>query len=312
MKISLILYLFHPDLWNEFKFLLYPIKDKIKLYLGLCEENDNSFVIKDSQFNFDTKITFHKNYGADVASFLDQLQSVEEEFFIKLHSKKSFLGIKNHINWRSVLLHDLIGNKYIFEKNLSLIKNEKIGCVCSRNLLVKSNLEKEISKKKIKEICEILSINTNKKEYFCAGNMFLSKTQLFLKVFENNFEKINNLLKQEKKKVFEKQTGTYSHSLERIFGYIISSENLKFAFAYNDPIFILNNKSPNKKYLSMIRLYNNNVYILENINIFGTILKENKEEIIIKWKNIDKNQKYIFIKKKYIKNQNFEQEILIN
>jgi hypothetical protein len=62
----------------------------------------------------------------------------------------------------------------------------------------------------------------------------------------------------------------------------------------------------------MIRLYNNNVYILENINIFGTILKENKEEIIIKWKNIDKNQKYIFIKKKYIKNQNFEQEILIN
>ena len=56
----------------------------------------------------------------------------------------------------------------------------------------------------------------------------IKKSCLFLKYFNNkNLKIISKLLDKEIGDVKDIESGTYTHSLERIFGYIISAEGMR-------------------------------------------------------------------------------------
>jgi len=123
MKTAILLYLYHLDLWEEYKNLLLQNCENYDLFLGVCADNNNDYVINDYKNNFkNSHIQILKNKGVDIGPFLKQLEILDENtypFFIKLHSKKSL--IKN-LNWRVNLVDSLIGNKFTYLKNLELIK----------------------------------------------------------------------------------------------------------------------------------------------------------------------------------------------
>ena len=138
--IAVILYLYHVDLWDEFKTLLLPFQKDIKLYLGLSSKQQSKNIETEAKNIFDSTVTYHDNYGADVAPFLNQLSLVNTKYFIKIHSKKSLYGAYNQINWRKILLYDLLGSKNLFYNNLKKIsQNSKIGIIGSKNLLLNNN-----------------------------------------------------------------------------------------------------------------------------------------------------------------------------
>lgn len=296
-KIAVCLYLYYTDLWPEFKQLLLPFAKNIKLYIGLCKDN----AIIDDFKDFDYQISLHKNYGADVAPFLYQLQNVSEEVFIKLHSKKSLWGFKYHINWRHFILNDFIGCKALFQSNIkTLISNKNYGALCNKHLLVNNREFK--NSKHISKISEILKLDYNylKNSQFVAGNMFMAKTNIYKKYFDKNTcFKIDNLLRQEVGKVDDSLHGTFSHAMERIFGYIIKNENLNFCYPKHKLIKIINNQAPNKKYFSMIKMYNNYCYLVEDPNVYGYY---NESENTITWYHLDKEikQAYKIVKKNTI------------
>jgi len=299
-KISVILYLYHIDLWNEFKNLLMPFKKNIKLYLCLCNENKEQIEIVDFvKTNFDSNISFYDNYGADISSFLQVLEKIQEPYFIKLHSKKSLLGSYNQIKWRHILLHDFLGNKDIFYHNYKQIStNSDCGIIGNKYLL--STNKESYHKDKIQELCNILKINyKNITNYsFFGGNMFMSRTQLFKKHFLPYQDILQNLLSKERNKVIEKETGTYSHSLERLFGYIISLSNLNFYYTTHPTTVILNDKAPDGKF-NLIKLYNNDCYLREDLNVYGQIIDDSKNEFTIQWHHMQDKpiQKYERINK---------------
>ena len=115
--IAVILYLYHVDLWDEFKTLLLPFQKDIKLYLGLSSKQQSKNIETEAKNIFDSTVTYHDNYGADVAPFLNQLSLVNTKYFIKIHSKKSLYGAYNQINWRKILLYDLLGSKNLFNNS---------------------------------------------------------------------------------------------------------------------------------------------------------------------------------------------------
>jgi lipopolysaccharide biosynthesis protein len=290
-KVAIILWLYHHDLWEEFLSLLIPIKDKTVLHIGLCEDHDNTNIIDSVKNNFsDYNITTHPNCAVDVKPFLHQLSSVKEEFFIKLHSKKSNWGFKKHVNWRSVLVHSLIGSREIFEKNIELLKNnDNIGMVCNKNLIL-SNREGSHSNK-IKKLCSILNIEYDKalKKKFCGGNMFAAKTALYKKYFSPLSSEIKNLLSLEKNQKFKDKTpgGTYSHSLERIFGYIIEYNNMTIANSPVQTLKLLNKEAPNGKYFNLVINYDNSCYITEDLNASGKVVHLDRNKLLVAWDHLD-------------------------
>jgi rhamnosyltransferase len=297
--IAVCLYLYHPDLWKDFKKLLSPFKDNIYLYLALSEDHgQQKDIVHSAKNNFKTTISFHKNYGADIASFLQILPNVKEPYFIKLHSKKSLLGAYNQVEWRHVLLHDFLGSKKIFWHNYKTILSPEYGAIGNQNLLLSDN--ESYHSKQIREICDILKIDyDNIKNYsFFGGNMFMSKTNIFKNYFIPYQDVLQKLLSREINKVEEKTDGTYSHALERIFGYIIGYNNLKFATVKHKTINILNKKAPNGIF-HMVKLYNNDCYLQEDLNVYGKILDDSKENFTIEWHHMNPKrvQTYDFVRK---------------
>lgn len=303
-KVAIILWLYHIDLWPEFYSLLKPLADNIVLYLGLCDSSLSDYPdIKRDIDLFDYRIYYQNNYGCDVAPFLNQIQMVSEPVFIKIHSKKSLWGVKNIIQWRSVLLNGLIGSKKIFDNNIIRLSDPNVGMICNENLLLKEREGKNTEI--IQKISNMINMNYDHvaNSSFPAGNMFCSKTSIYHKYFTPEVcDQLNFYLKQEQGKVDDKSNGTYSHSLERIFGYIIKQENKIFNFPEYDIIKVLNNQAPNSKYYSLIKTYNNNCYLEEDLNAYGNIIDQRHNEMTIEWLHMPTKiyQKYNIINKNTI------------
>lgn len=257
------------------------------MYLGLCKDNDNSEILNDlNSLKCQTKISYHENYGADIAPFLSQLHDIKEPLFIKIHGKKTNIGTHNHVNWRSILLNDLIGGSDIVESNILALEDKSVGMISPRPLLW-SNLEGSNSSK-IQHLCSELNIDYNsvKDGYFVAGSMFMSRTKIFKSIFtKNKIIKILELLSAETNKVQDIVNGTYSHSLERIFGYIIKFKNFTINFFNHNYILIKNTDT--QKIFHGIKLYTNFMYLLEDMNVYGKILTETDDTKLIQWYHLN-------------------------
>lgn len=296
-KIPVFLHLYHTDLWEEFFNLLYPLRNLIVLHLALCKEHETKNIETDCFNNFENyKISFHPNAGVDILPFLHQLINCQSnsDIFVKLHSKKSNFFKK--LNWRSVFLQSLISSKKIFISNAKQFNNKKIGIVSNK---IFSNYSGENNNAlKIKELCDYLNINYEqcKNSKFVAGNMFFGRFSLFNKYFnQKTISFFEEKLNKERGRVTEYKGSTYSHSLERLFGYLAKFENYKINFSHEITTKILNNKATNNK-LHLVKQYNNQCYIQENVCVYGKIIKETKKTIDIEWHH----QKEL-IRREYIK-----------
>lgn len=296
-RVTVLLWLYHHDLWPEFLKLLSPLDQYIKLEIGLYYQHDSKKIEYDAIHYFtDVRVKYYNNYGADIPSFLDQLQRVDTDFFIKIHSKKSMWGIKMAISWRAILLHDLIGSVDIFQSNLKKISNhQNIGIISNQHLLLDNREYGNTTK--IKELCNIIQLSYDKvsQSNFPAGNMFLGRTSIYKKYFNNlTVPIIDKKLSKETGKVNDLNNGTFSHSLERIFGYIVKAEDYTFSHPDHKSIKILNDKAPNG-YFNLVKLYNNGCYLQEDLNMDGKIILNNEKEMVIEWRYLNPiiQQKYL-------------------
>lgn len=310
-KAAILLWIYHTDLWLEFFELLKPLKNHINLYIGLYSLNTNEQIINDSLSTF-TNVNFqyfNDNYGVDVRPFLHQINLVDpiaEPFVFKLHSKKSYLGKsgKRYINWRSILLYSLIGSIDIFLNNCKDLSLDNIGSICNEQLILENQEFKNTNK--IIELCDTIGIDYKKinKKYFCGGNMFAIKTSLLQRYFNPNMVKfLDEKLKNETNKVSDHMIGgSYSHSLERVFGYINEYEHQIISASSIPEYKIQNTLAPNN-YFHLIITHNGICYIKENMNMYGQLIEKNSTNMIIKWLHLDKTifQKYVEIEKNVFK-----------
>lgn len=288
-KIAVSLYLYYTDLWPDFYELLYPLKAHIKLYITLSYDTLDGFDLK-ALDHFNHQIFYHNNYGADIAPFLNQLHSISEPVFIKLHSKKSSWGFKRHINWRELLLYNLIGSSSIFHNNMIKMNDTNNGILCSNGLLFNDRELK--NSEHIKKICSITNIDydTVKNGSFVAGNMFWGRTALFQKMFNNYIDDINSLLIHETGKINDDFYGTYCHAMERIFGYIVSYNDMNFIYADIPTIKVINSSAPNGEHFHLVTTHKNSCYLLEDPNVYGHIKHVSKNKIEIQWSHLAKSR----------------------
>lgn len=291
-KIPILTSLYHIDLWPEFLEIFLKNKNLIVPYVGLCEDNDNLKVIEDLKNHFDQhQYVICKNAGADVMPFLTMLNNIDENkypFFIKIHAKKSTWGSHNHVNWRHILINDLLSDDKLIERNVKILQKDSVGMITNKFLCL--NNREHTNVHHIKTLCNLLNINYQKikNSYFPAGNMFMSKTSIFKKYFSKNVNDIIvHLLQNEVGKIADTYRGTYSHALERIFGYIIKYDNKKIAYPAHKSIKILNKIKDKKHYFHLVVIDNKTCYVQEDINIYGNIIDTTPDSIIIEWLHVN-------------------------
>jgi hypothetical protein len=297
--VAVLIYIFYTDIWEDIFPLLLSIKDDIHIDIALCSDNDNSKIINDlKQLNI-INIRYVENRGGDIGPFLLQIQDLDEDkypYFIKIHSKKSIIA---KFDWKYILFNSLIGSKEILEKNTSLLHNNKnIGAITDPTLIM-TNIGK--NKLYIDILAKLLNISTTKKR-FMAGSMFMSRTELFKKYFTKNFiDAIYPLL--ETGKVSDSYNATYCHSLERIFGQIVSNENLQIGHIQQKPYITIYNKLTQSTF-SLYKCYNNYCYTKsKKAFIFGYLYPviNDDESIVINWTYMKQYDNYF---KRYDKQTN--------
>lgn len=286
-KIPVLLWLYNTELYQEFVELLIPLKKHIHIYLGLCDTTQYSEALSvfRSEFHHELSVEWYPNEGADVLPFLYQLEHIAHKNYrilIKIHSKKSFWGYKQHVNWRSVLLNDLL-NPSMFFCGVRQLLNRTEVMLGPRGLLYRNN--EYTNSEKIKQICNELKMSfSSKQKLFIGGNMFMAKKHVFDVILKHK-DYLYPLLQQEKGKIDDSFQGTYCHSLERIFGYLAQRLG-GITYVFNDKTIILSPKSKLHR-LHLIKLYNNYCYLEENPNIYGYIEASDHEQTVIKWFNQD-------------------------
>ena len=237
-KIPVLIWLYHKDKWNYILSKLVDCKDLVYPVIGLCSDIDYSDIIKSVEENFeDYKIQNFENRGKDILPFLYMISEIDSNYFIKIHSKKSESSYFS--DWFQKSIDSLLSRDLLIN-NIDLISKEKIvntfgrsiendvGMIANREFTVWNH--EHTNSNKIEEICGIIGLDYNKVKgvRYVSGTMFHSITGLFLKYFNNkNLKIISKLLDNEIGDVKDIESGTYTHSLERIFGYIISAEGMR-------------------------------------------------------------------------------------
>jgi hypothetical protein len=287
-KLAILIWLYHNDLAVEFFDLLYPLQDLVDIHLSFCQDNDNSKSL--SQFNSLINIksvTYYPNIGADLYSFINTFLNIDNPYFIKLHSKKSRWGASNRCNWRAMLLDSLVGNRDTIIDNTQYMEKYNLGSIGCGSLIY-NNLENKHSDH-INKICKTINLENTVKKFFFAGTMFMGKTKLYQEyINRNTINQLNELLQLESGKINDINQGTYSHGMERVLGYIGSKEKLYPCPLSTFKIRVVDQSLVEKiQYLHIRRMYNNDVYCIEQPNIYGKVLDESSDgkTLQISWRS---------------------------
>lgn len=247
---------------------------------------------------------YHKNYGVDILPFLKQLDYIDEKkypFFIKLHGKESKLGRYNHIEWGSILWDSLIGNSSIYNQNINILSQKHVGAIV-QPFSILDNRELN-NNHKIHILCDTFNINYDKVKNtrFMAGSIFMGKTELYKYSILPHKDFLYRYLEIEYGKVDDRDyvNGTFSHAMERVFGYLVTDKNLKIHKSSMFPVYKIYNSK--EKILHLHTTYNNICYIIEDFNLCGQILEETQNTLKIEWFHLN-NQKatYKFLDNKVL------------
>lgn len=275
-KLVILIWMYHNDLAGEFFDLLYPLQDLADIHLSFYQDNDNLKSL--SQFNNLSNIksiTYYPNIGADLYSFINDLSLIQNEYFIKLHTKKSNWGHNGRCNWRSMLLDSLIGNKNTLQKNVKYITEQNLGSLGCGPLIYQKT--ESIHKDKIRQILQICNLHESVYR-FVGGNMFIGNSSLYQKYIIPYKKELCDLLSLEKGKVDEYRKGTYCHSMERVLGHIGCLKGLESC-----PLDTIKIKLQNNKIINLRIMYNNELYCLEQPNIYGKLIDFNNNAFTISW-----------------------------
>jgi len=222
-KVAVFLHLYHTDLAKTFLGELSPIKDLVDVYITLpdskdCEEAKS--LLKPLNPSFE----YVPNLGTDIMPFLKLLNKYGKnyKYFLKMHSKKSLRD--NHANWLNIFLHELIGDRDNFKKNIKLMEDyDLIGppsCIMDNE---------NIHTTWIDYLMHEIKMPNDHRNAFIAGTMFMGRSDTYLKYFDKNVAQWLESLMIKRGEVGhvkdwdhprQIEIHSYVHSIERMFGYV--------------------------------------------------------------------------------------------
>ena len=165
------------------------------LLITYAEHNEETFA-KLRKLKPDMQSIQVGNTGYDVWPFIQVIQQVdisEYDYILKLHTKnvnvarQKLNGLKlNGSRWRNILVDSILKSPKRFSECLELMNREQTGMICSYELYVGLSHRRKEDLSMLSEEAERIGVQI-KKGKFCAGTMFMIKTQCLTKIVEAEF-----------------------------------------------------------------------------------------------------------------------------
>lgn len=236
-RVAVVLHLYYQDLWAEFATAIDSLRGKcdFDLYITLCQgaahKDQTRWLRRKILERFPVTVILElANKGTDNGPFLNCLELIRNlkqdyDYLIKLHTKKSLLGSSEMWLakvWRQELIQPILGSPQAVENCLRIFENDPLIGM----LGAKKHITNHISTngKLVTQYQKRWQIP--KMGLFVGGNMFWAKYSIF-----------KNLLRDvdipaayselETGYVTDRQQGTRTHALERIWGYAVTNAGLQ-------------------------------------------------------------------------------------
>lgn len=236
LKIAIFCHIYYENGWalikkhiNEIK-LYNPI-----FYVNVSNENVNKKLIQNeiTEINKNSIIISTPNKGKDIGGKLALIQlylkiKQNSDYIVFIHDKLSpqvFYGEK----WKNDLL------KIIEKENINKIlkifeNNNKIGIICNDECISNEydNTKDEFkttNNKLLKDYLKRFNFNINE-YHFVAGSMFWVRSSIF-EVFFKLHEPLVLRAELESGNVLDNETGTLTHSFERVFSWLAINNGYK-------------------------------------------------------------------------------------
>ncbi|MBR6099178.1 hypothetical protein IKP85_05465 [bacterium] len=241
------------------------------LYVTVCEENKAS-TKKLLKLKPDVKIVKVENIGYDIYPFIQVCRMVnldDYDYVLKIHTK-NYRKVEHKFkeanvtvvkySWRNDLVNVLIGSKNIFKENLKILSKKNAGIILSKKFLfpLRDRIEDTY-------LLENLKIELNLKssyKYYCAGTMFIIRSELLKTLVNSNISERNFIVKEQ----HTEDNGKFVHAVERIFTILVNNEG------YNIYVREVDDRNKLKIFLQNIfSIKNENHHIV--ITIIGIKLK---------------------------------------
>lgn len=219
MKPLIILHLFYPEMWDEFREYFKNLDVDFDLMISISEgQNDISETVKKSYP--DCKIFVLPNKGLDVGPFLHILKylkdnNLEYSHIVKLHTKRSHYNSSGlGDSWRNALVKCLIDSPSIFKTNLETITNSpSYKMVGSRVWLLRA------SRYSHETILNKLNIKRTTSS-FIGGTMFICDYKIIVDFFTiNQLDDLYSMMPNG-----YVRDHSFAHDMERVFGFIIEEK----------------------------------------------------------------------------------------
>ena len=213
----------------------------VDLYVTYQKTNDPiNLIAKD----YPNAIFIQTTRGLDTGAFLMQLESIYNskknyDYIFKIHTKKKE-------DWRFELLDKIAGNTQDIVNICDIFKKEpEIGMIggCQKWIHIHDKCNEPL----INEICQRIRVNIDKKSYFIGGTIFWTRWSVFKKFIKDSSIDFKKEYENCELGYLLNDLPTFTHSWERIFGYIVCHYNLKIVSITNlEPSPLMSNISKGK------------------------------------------------------------------
>lgn len=196
---------------------------------------DEESVAKLVNFKSDVKFISVVNVGYDIAPFVEAIRTQDVskyDYILKLHTKR-YLPERGSINdvsvkgwlWRNLLTESLLGSKRRFSKVLTKIGKEHVGMVCCYELYkyLKRTLPEDTYMLEAEADRVGIKLKANK---YCAGSMFIVKTQALSKIIAADISP-DAWCRDSK----SRSTGTLAHVYERLLCLAVADAGYKIGYS---------------------------------------------------------------------------------
>ena len=197
-------------------------------YSAYNRETEDKF----RKFKSNVRFLEVKNVGYDVWPFIYVLQTIDVstyDYVLKLHTK-NFQTDKWKINglnlkgfqWRDILVDSLLKSRSQFSRILKEFEEHpEIGMICSREMRVKPNNKHPEDTYLLDSEAKRIGI-VKVYEPFCAGTMFIVRTQCLKKIIEAELDE--GIWGSESR---TRSGGSTAHVYERLFGSAVADSGYK-------------------------------------------------------------------------------------
>lgn len=216
------LHIYYPDQTDFFLDKLNNISIPYQLVVTLTDDND-SIRKKISAKIPDTQFLIVENCGYDLYPFFQAMKQFDlssYDYILKLHTKNSRNRLSlNHLHYynnefRDNLIAPLINTTSCFKRVFDILSSSpQTGIICSRFFIVMKEAPK--NKPYTIKLCQDYNIPYNEEVPFCAGTMFMCKSEIVRFMLKNDYSATEYGYNQR-----TGNTGTLAHSMETFFGIV--------------------------------------------------------------------------------------------